>query len=215
MPFIEGRFQTTGRWGVTGRSSGGYGALRLAMDNPGRFAAAACHAGDMGFDLCYLGDIPRALGAIRKAGGPMALVEAFWKNRRPGGDQFSAMNLLCMAAAYSPDLSRDDFPATLPVDWQTGAVDFDVLRRWQRDHDPLSLIEDEAAQAALRQLDLLFLDAGAWDEHHLQLGARRLAARLDELSIEHTYEEFPGGHRGTSYRYDVSIPRLVHALLGG
>ena len=212
MPFIEGRFQTSGRWGVVGRSSGGFGALSLAMRRPGRFEAVACHAGDMGFDLCYLGDIPGALRAIRKAEGPQRLVEAFWSSRSPSGDQFAALNLLCMAAAYGPNPDLPDFPAALPCDWRTGEVEFGVLQGWKQRHDPLVQIEDPAAQDALRALRCLFLDAGEWDEYHLQLGARRLVARLSALGVPHTYEEFPGGHRGTSWRYDVSIPRLVQAL---
>lgn len=212
MPFVEGRLQTSGRWGAVGRSSGGFGALHLAMTRPGRLEAVACHAGDMAFDLCYLSEISGALRAIRAAGGPKPLIEAFWQARPPSSDQFAALNLLCMAAAYGPELARPDFPAALPVDWQTGVVDFGVLQGWQRRFDPLARIEEPGVQAALRGLRRLFLDAGAWDEHHLQLGARRLSARLSALQIAHTYEEFPGGHRGTAWRYDVSLPQIAAAL---
>lgn len=211
LPFVDGRFRTTGRWGVVGRSSGGYGALHLAMRNPGRLEAVACHAGDMGFDLCYLSDIPKGLSAIQSAGGPRLLVEQFWQRRRPSGSMFSALNLLCMSAAYSPDLDAPDFPARLPVDWRTGVVDFGVLEGW-RAHDPLVLVEHASAQAALCGLADLFIDVGARDEHHLHLGARRFVARLSSLGVAHTYEEFDGGHRGTSYRYDSSLPRLANIL---
>lgn len=213
MPFIDATLPTTGRWGATGRSSGGFGALTLAMSAPGTLDAIACHAGDMGFDLCYLGDIPAGLSAIRKAGGPRALVEAFWAASRPSGSMFAALNLLCMSAAYSPDPSAEGFPARLPVDWQTGVVDFATFASW-RAFDPIRRIESPAAQEALRGLSLLMLDAGDRDEHHLHLGARQLVARLKSLDIPHFYEEFPGGHRGTSYRYDVSLPRLAAALHG-
>jgi enterochelin esterase-like enzyme len=40
-----------------------------------------------------------------------------------------------------------------------------------------------------------------------------LSRQLHKLGVPHTYEEFPGGHRGTHYRYDVSLPRLVRALV--
>lgn len=211
LPFVDGHFRTTGRWGVTGRSSGGYGALHLAMRHPGRLEAVACHAGDMGFDLCYLGDIPKGLSALQSAGGPRPFVDQFWQRRRPSGPMFSALNLLCMAAAYSPDLDAPDFPARLPIDWRTGVVNFDVLQGWQA-HDPLTLVEDATSQSALQSLSELFIDVGSRDEHHLHLGARRLVSRLTALGISHTYEEFDGGHRGTSYRYDVSLPRLANIL---
>ncbi len=210
-PFVEASHRTSGRWAAAGRSSGGFGALHVAMSFPGVLQAVACHAGDLGFDLCYLADIPKGLAAIQAAGGPLALVDAFWSSRRPSSAQFAAMNLLCMSAAYSPDPSSADFPAQLPVDWRTGAVDFAILSSWQV-HDPVQRIEDPAVQKALAGLELLFIDAGSRDEYNLHLGARRLVARLQALQIPHTYQEFPGGHRGTSYRYDVSLPLLAQAL---
>jgi len=212
-PFIDGRFQTNGRWGATGRSSGGFGALSLAMRYPNAFSAIACHAGDMGFDLCYLADLPKALGPLRAAGGPMAFITEFWKKRHFSSHEFAAMNLLCMAAAYDPNPAAKpgEYPATLPLDLETGAVDFEAYQRW-RAHDPLTRIDDPKAQASLQALDLLFIDAGAHDEYHLQLGARRFAKKLVQYGIEHTHEEFSGGHRGTSWRYDISLPLMANAL---
>ena len=214
IPFVNETLPTTGKWGATGRSSGGFGALSLAMSSPGTLQTVACHAGDMGFDLCYLSDIPAGLSAIRKAGGPRELVDAFWAASRPSGSMFAALNLLCMSAAYSPDPDADDFPARLPVDWRTGEVDFATFAAW-RAFDPILRIGEPAVQEALRGLSLLFIDAGDRDEHHLHLGARRLTTKLKDLQIPHTYEEFPGGHRGTSHRYDVSLPLLSSALHRG
>ena len=68
-PFLDRRFRTTGVWGLAGRSSGGFGALHLAMEAPGAFSAVVSHAGDMGFDLAYWAELPAALGALREAGG--------------------------------------------------------------------------------------------------------------------------------------------------
>jgi enterochelin esterase family protein len=59
---------------------------------------------------------------------------------------------------------------------------------------------------------LVYLDAGTRDEHALDLGARILAARLAALGVTFRHEEFDDGHRGTSYRYDVSLPLLATAL---
>jgi S-formylglutathione hydrolase FrmB len=42
---IEGWLPTKGPWCVTGLSMGGYGAFRLALANPTRFASAASHSG--------------------------------------------------------------------------------------------------------------------------------------------------------------------------
>src|SRR5688572_16133360 len=68
MPHVT-RTLEVGRWGVMGKSSGGYGALRLGMRHPERFAALADHSGDAGFELCYLPDFAEALGEWRAAGG--------------------------------------------------------------------------------------------------------------------------------------------------
>jgi hypothetical protein len=35
------------------------------------------------------------------------------------------------------------------------------------------------------------------------------------LGISHEYEEFDDGHMNTSYRYEVSLPRLAKALGAG
>jgi enterochelin esterase family protein len=213
MPFVDGRFRTTGRWAALGRSSGGYGALHLAMERPGRFAALACHAGDMGFDLAYLADIPGGLPSIRAAGGPRAMVERFWSSERPSGGDFAALNLLCMSAAYAlpGEVEPDGFPGRLPVDWQSGELRWEVLQAWLR-FDPVRRAADPQACQALAQLELLFLDAGDRDEHFLQLGARRFCAALRQAGLAPIYEEFPGGHRGTAFRYDRSIPLLARAL---
>ena len=55
LPAIERRFRCggPGRRGVFGKSSGGYGAITHALRHSDIWSAAACHSGDMGFELCY------------------------------------------------------------------------------------------------------------------------------------------------------------------
>jgi hypothetical protein len=71
LPAIEQRFGCggTGRRGVFGKSSGGYGAITHALRHSNVWAAAACHSGDMGFELCYLPDMPAVLHARRSHHG--------------------------------------------------------------------------------------------------------------------------------------------------
>src|SRR5439155_20302143 len=54
---------------VGGKSSGGFGALVLAMRHPDQFAAVASHAGDMAFELSLLPDLPVAARTLRRHGG--------------------------------------------------------------------------------------------------------------------------------------------------
>ncbi len=67
---IEQRFDCggQGRRGVYGKSSGGYGAIMHALRHSEVWSAAACHSGDMGFELCYLPDMPATLRALAGAG---------------------------------------------------------------------------------------------------------------------------------------------------
>ena len=56
------------------------------------------------------------------------------------------------------------------------------------------------------------IHCGDRDEHGLHFGARRLSILLRERSANVVHEEFSGGHRGTTDRFLVSLPRLIGAL---
>ena len=60
--------QRSGR-GVFGKSSGGYGALYLAMKHPEYWGAVASLAGDVGFDLVYRPEFPVVCSTLDKYGG--------------------------------------------------------------------------------------------------------------------------------------------------
>ena len=68
VPRVERAFGCggDGRRGVFGKSSGGYGAIVHALDHADVWSAAACHSGDMAFELCYLPDMPACLRALAK-----------------------------------------------------------------------------------------------------------------------------------------------------
>jgi len=209
IPAIQGLYRTS-KVAIMGHSSGGYGALRLAMRNPDVFSAVACHAGDLGFSSAYSADLQPALMAIHQAGSPKAFLEGFWKKRHFSAPEFSAFNILCMSAAYDPNPKKEDFPANLPFDYKNGTIDFDRFRAWEQ-HDPLTMIDTPQYQKGLNNLSLLYLDCGKSDEYLLQFGARRFVKKLIHHGIEHHYEEFEGGHRGGSVRFSSSIPQLIRA----
>ena len=64
----------------------------------------------------------------------------------------------------------------------------------------------------LKKLKLIYIDCGSKDEFSLHWGARALVAELKKTGIDPYYEEFDDGHMSISYRYDVSLPKLVEAL---
>jgi len=209
---VDARYRTLAareHRGIAGKSSGGYGALVQGMRHPEVFGAVACHSGDMLFDYCYRGDVPPFCSAVQEAGGIERWLKNFEAKRQKKHEDITVLNILAMAAAYSPDPACPPFGIALPCDLETGAFREDVWPRWL-EHDPLRMLERHAE--ALRSLQLLYLDCGTKDEWHLHLGARLFARRLGELGIPYEHEEFDDGHMNVSYRYDVSFPRLARAL---
>lgn len=212
IPHVDRRFRTLAERahrGVAGKSSGGYGALVLGMLRADTFAAVASHSGDMLFDYCYRVDLPRFCTLLQDAGGLERWFQAFQGKVQKSKDDFLALNMLAMAASYSPNPGTKPFGIDLPVDLATGAFRDDVWARWL-EWDPLMMLERHAD--ALRSLELLYFDCGNADEFHLHHGARALARRLGQLGIAHAHEEFPDGHMNVTYRYEVSLPRLHRAL---
>lgn len=210
--WVERRYRTLpGREhrGIMGKSSGGYGALVLAMRHPDVFGAVASHSGDLYFDYCYRGDVPKFCSIIQKAGGVRPWLEKFEGKLQKKHDDLLALNLLAMAAAYSPNAATEPFGIDLPVDVETGAFREDVWKRWL-EHDPLRILERHAE--ALKSMRLVYLDCGTEDEWHLHHGARMFVRRLHELGIAHEHQEFDDGHMNVTYRYDVSLPKMGAAL---
>ena len=211
-PAVEARFPC-GDHGLVGRSSGGYGALVQALRHPEHVRAVAAHAPDVCFAYAYVPDLLRLGAEVAAAGSVGAFLAAFASARKKrDGRWIPPLNALCMAACYSPNPAAPG-GFDLPLDLSTGALRNEVWERWLA-HDPLRLVEEPGAADRLRGLRLLFLDCGLRDEYGLQWGLRQLVHTLRRLGVPHEHEEYPDGHRGTSYRYDVSLPRLVRALRG-
>jgi enterochelin esterase family protein len=211
VPFIEDKFAVIasprGR-AVLGKSSGGFGALTLAMRRPGLFGHVACHSGDMGFDACYWPDLLKLCAAVQKHGGsPERFVREFRGARDKAGFDHSAVNAVAMAACYSPN-PRSPLGFDLPVDVRTGERVEAVWRRWEA-FDPVRACGRRVG--ALRTLRTLLIDAGRKDEFFLQLGARRLARELKRLRVRHVHEEHEGGHFDLSPRLERSLSLLSRA----
>lgn len=211
VPWVDRTYRTLAareHRGVAGKSSGGFGALRLGMRHPTVFGALACHSGDMLFEYCYRPDFPKACSVLQEAGGVRRFLEGFEAKPQKGKDDFLALNILAMAACYSPDVAGE-MGVGLPFDLATGLPRADQWERWLA-HDPLTLLP--ACLEALRSLKLLWIDCGTRDEYHLHHGARAFTAALQRAKIAHVYEEFDDGHMNVSYRYDKSLPALARAL---
>lgn len=214
VPHVDRTFRTlasAAHRGVCGKSSGGYGAMVLGMRHPDVFGAIATHAGDCAFELCYQPDFAKAVTELSKHKKLQAWFDWFWKANDKGTKGITVMNVLAMAAAYSPNLRVKPLLADLPFDPYTAELVPEVWQRWLA-HDPVRMAAGHAA--SLRKLKLFYIDAGTRDEFNLHLGARILTRRLKDLKVKFHHEEFDAGHFNISYRYDVSLPRMWRALKG-
>ncbi|MES2604360.1 MAG: alpha/beta hydrolase-fold protein [Pseudomonadota bacterium] len=213
VPLVEKQFDCggTGKRGVFGKSSGGYGAIVHALLYPDFWAAAACHSGDMGFEQVFLGEFPGVLRATRFSYDGFLLRawldNFFGKNKQKSGDLHTLL-ILAMCASFDPDPSLP-YGIRLPVDHHTCEV---IPERWHNflRWDPLRLAEEHGA--GLKQLKALFIDCGTFDQYNLLYGARRLHRQLEQRGIKHVYEEFKDDHSSIDYRLDRSLPVLVKAL---
>jgi len=215
IPFVDATYSTLprGRWGVFGKSSGGYGSIVLGMRRPDVFCALADHSGDACFELCYLADFPAALDAYREAGGPQAWLDAYWRDDNQRRDRFmKPLDMLGMAAHYSPDLEAPAAHARIdwPFDLETGEFRAEVWERW-RAWDPVNMVDTHVP--ALRSLRAIYIDCGIRDEFALHWGARALVKKLRGHGITVRHDEFDDGHMNIPYRYAESVPFLVNAII--
>ena len=132
MPFIEDKFATVrspeGR-AVFGKSSGGFGALTLAMHHPEIFAHCVSHSGDMGFDACYGADLLKLCAAVEKCGRSLPrFVAEFRRSRDKAGIDFGAINALGMDACYSPNPQS---PCGFDVPVDRARESSAVWKRWE------------------------------------------------------------------------------------
>jgi enterochelin esterase-like enzyme len=212
VPFVEQRFGCggAGKRGVFGKSSGGYGAIVHVLLHPEFWSAAACHSGDMGFELCYLRGMPRVLRAIAKTNGSIKeWLDNFFAQKKTKDSELHILMDLAMCASYDPDPSAY-LGVRLPVDLHTCEL---IPERWAnfQKWDPVRMAE--TGSAALKTLKKLYIDCGEVDQYDLVYGARMLTRLLKRLDVEHQYEEFPDDHSSVDYRMDISLPALAKALV--
>ena len=211
VPRVEADFSCggSGKRGLFGKSSGGYGAITHALLHNDFWAAAACHSGDMGFELMFAADFPTTLRTLAKHGNSIEnFMNALEKNPKPSNNDIHVLMTLAMAATYDPD-PESYLGIRLPVTMDTCEY---IAERWQNfmAWDPLTLLEKH--YAGLKQLKGLYIDCGDIDQYNLVYGARRMHQRLIELDIAHEYQEFPDDHSSVDYRMDISLPFLAKAL---
>jgi len=212
IDWIDQHYRTIpepGARAIIGKSSGGFGALRMGMERPDRFGVIGSHAGDAAFALSVQPRFVEVAPIYERFGGPQGFLAERGDSGPRSQREFHAMEILALSAAYAP-VPQGDMPhGELPFDPYTAELIPEIWERWLR-HDPVEMLRTEPN--LLEKSKFVFLDAGKSDEYGLQFGARMLAQRLNNSGVNLHHEEFEGGHMGTSHRYDVSLPRIIGAL---
>lgn len=213
LPEIENRFSCggTGRRGVFGKSSGGFGSLVHSMRHPDIWAAAASHSGDAGFENLYIPEFPGTLRALAKADNSIQTwLTGFEAKPKIDGKDTLVLMILAQAASFDPDPDPETFLGLrLPVTLDTCEL---IEARWTNwlQWDPARMVETHAE--AFRKLKGFFLDCGTEDQYNILYGTRRIHRTLEARGIAHRYEEFPDNHSSVDYRMDISLPFLAEAL---
>jgi pimeloyl-ACP methyl ester carboxylesterase len=208
--FVDEHYPTApGRRAVVGKSSGGFGALHLAMRHPQLFPVAASISGDIDFETCHAKSFTDCLrGLVRHDGDPARFLAAFAEHPDLSGGGHDVLSPLAMAACFSPN-PEAALGFDLPFELHTGERIPRVWERWLA-FDPLHACERYAE--SLKQLELLHLECGVMDEYDLQFGLRKLVRRLEALGVAHVHEEHEGSHRHIDHRYGVVLPKVIEAL---
>jgi S-formylglutathione hydrolase FrmB len=214
VPFVDARYRTLAdraHRAISGKSSGGFGAMITPMLRPDLFGAFASHAGDALYELCYLPEFGKSVRHLRDYDGDIHAWWADFQSRtaftKPADEHL--LMVLGISACFS---AREDGTPELPFDPRTGVVRPSVWQRWL-DWDPVRMAPRYAG--ALRSLRAVWLDAGTRDEWFLDLGAEAfrealLAAGLPEQRVH--FELFDAGHGGIDYRYPLALAWLCHRI---
>jgi S-formylglutathione hydrolase FrmB len=214
VSFVDARYRTIPdpqSRAITGKSSGGYGALVTPMLRPDLFGALASHAGDTLYELCYIPEFGPAVRALRSHDGDPARWWADFTSRttftKP--EDSLLLGLYGVAACFS---AAEDGTPELPFDTVTGVLRPDVWQRWL-DLDPVRMAPAHAE--ALRGLRAVWIDAGRSDEYYLDIGADAFRAELAAAGLPDErihFELFDAGHGGIDYRYPLALDWLARRL---
>jgi S-formylglutathione hydrolase FrmB len=214
VPWVDEHYRTFDRpesRAVSGKSSGGFGAMITPMLRPDLFGALATHAGDSLYEHCYVPDFAKSVRLLREYDHD---IQRWWQDfRSRTAFTKEADNVLLMifgvAACFS---AAEDGTPELPFDPRSGVLRPEVWQRWL-DWDPVRMVSRYAD--AVRSLRAVWIDAGTRDEWYLDLGAGAFRDELRGVGVPDDrvhFELFDAGHGGIDYRYPLALSWLAHRL---
>ncbi|POM26760.1 Carbohydrate acetyl esterase/feruloyl esterase precursor [Actinomadura rubteroloni] len=214
VPWVDAHYRTLDapeHRAITGKSSGGYGAMITPMLRPDLFGALATHAGDSLFEYSWMPDFPKAVRHLRGYDGDILRWWDDFRSRvaftRP--EDVELLEMLGCAACYSPD---EDGTPVLPFDPRTGVLREDVWARWLA-LDPVRMVPDHAE--TLRSMRAIWIDGGTKDEWFLDVGATAYHRALLDAGVAADrihFELFEGAHGGIDYRYPLALAWICERI---
>lgn len=214
VPWVDSRYRTLAdreSRAISGKSSGGFGAMITPMLRPDLFGAFATHAGDALYEYCYLPEFAQAVRHLRAYDGD---IWRWWDDfrSRPAfskEEDEALITALGCSAAFSPD---EDGRPVLPFDPFSGDLRHDVWDRWLA-WDPVQMAE--AYADALRSQRAIWIDAGTKDDYFLDLGAQAFRDELTRVGVDADrvhFELFDATHAAIDYRYPLALAWLAQRL---
>ncbi|WP_019632204.1 alpha/beta hydrolase-fold protein [Actinomadura atramentaria] len=214
VPWVDAHYRTLdapAHRAISGKSSGGYGAMITPLLRPDLFGALAAHAGDALFEYAYLTEFPQVVRHLRGWDGDILRWWDDFRSRisftRP--EDMMLLEILGYTACYSAD---DDGTPVLPFDPRTGVLRDDVWQRWL-DRDPVRMTATHADAA--RSLRAVWIDGGTRDEWFLDVGADAYRAALLDAGVPEDaihFELFDATHGGIDYRYPMALTWLCQRI---
>jgi hypothetical protein len=212
VPWVDERYRTLANRdhrGISGKSSGGFGAMITPMLRPDLFGGFATHAGDGLYELCYLPEFGKAVRQLRDYD---ADILRWWDDFRSRTayikeEDHNLVMLLGVAACFS---AAADGTPELPFNPSNGELRPEVWQRWL-DWDPIRMVPLYAD--ALRTMRAIWIDAGTKDEWFLDIAATAFRDELAAIGLTDVqFELFDAGHGGIDYRYPLSLAYLAQRL---
>jgi S-formylglutathione hydrolase FrmB len=211
VPFVDARYRTIpdrDHRAISGKSSGGFGAMITPMLRPDLFGSLATHAGDALYEFCYLPGFATAVRLLRDYDGD---IQKWWDDFRSRtaftkeADQTLLM-VLGVAACFS---AAPDGTPQLPFDATTGQLQPELWQRWL-DWDPVRMVA--RYQDAVRSWNGVWIDAGTRDEWYLDIGAQAFRHEITRAGLPADrvhFETFDAPHGGIDYRYPQALAWLA------
>ena len=174
---------------IMGHSTGGYGAMKLALKHPDIYGGVASHSGHLDFNRWHVW-IPTILA---ENGG----VAPYSYNP---GNGFRTEVFFTMASAFSPNLNNPPYFVDFPLDSMGNLID-STFNKWLL-HGCVHLAHNIVHGPNL----YIYFDCGRVDEHSFRSFNTAFADSLDSLGISYIYEDYFGGHTShIQQRFEIAF----------